>query len=285
MAEMSMALKVFTGSDTTTKTYKEYREWKVCVMAAVGMKNKGGGAEGINVFAKEADKEKSTLDPDANSLVYYMLIAATTGAARQLVLEAKPGDGRDAVIALDSVYLPNSDEDLETNLEEFQTLVFRNGIQLRQDVTRLHREIDLAVKYPISFYRRRILSLLPERFELFVSTQREIPKLKEDVSILLAAIIQAERNIMATSVKREESANLIEVSKHDFKKKYCTHCNKAGHTEDLCYTLHGHPDKANICKTCGYHKPTSTNSISNSSASTQTSLIAQVEEEFVSFGF
>ena len=133
-------------------------------MAAVGMKNKGGGAEGINVFAKEADKEKSTLDPDANSLVYYMLIAATTGAARQLVLEAKPGDGRDAVIALDSVYLPNSDEDLETNLEEFQTLVFRNGIQLRQDVTRLHREIDLAVhvKYPISFYRRRILSLLPE---------------------------------------------------------------------------------------------------------------------------
>ena len=45
-SEMSMALKIFAGPDTTKKTYKEYREWKVCIMAAVGIKHKGGGTAG-----------------------------------------------------------------------------------------------------------------------------------------------------------------------------------------------------------------------------------------------
>ena len=235
-SEMSMALKIFAGPDTTKKTNKEYSEWKVCIMAAVGIKHKGGGTAGINVFANESEKAKDTLDPDSNSLVYYMLIAATTGAARQLVLEAKPGDGRDAVIALDSVYLPNSEEDLETNLEEFQSLTFKNGIQLRQEVTRLYRDIDKVVKYPLSFYRRHILMLLPERFELFISIQKENTKSKEDIATLLAAIIQAEHNMMAMASSRLEGANFARAATTPLK-QICGHCNKEGHTKEKCYKI------------------------------------------------
>ena len=291
-SEMSMALKIFAGPDTTKKTYKEYREWKVCIMAAVGIKHKGGGTAGINVFANESEKAKDTLDPDSNSLVYYMLIAATTGAARQLVLEAKPGDGRDAVIALDSVYLPNSEEDLETNLEEFQSLTFKNGIQLRQEVTRLYRDIDKVVKYPLSFYRRHILMLLPERFELFISIQKENTKSKEDIATLLAAIIQAERNMMAMASSRLEGANFARTATTTPLKQICGHCNREGHTKEKCYkilkpkcghcNMEGHT-KEKCFKIVGYPNKKTKLQANSATAVIQANLAA-VEDTFISFG-
>ena len=229
-----------------------------------------GGDHHVEIFNQESVTAKADLKAASNSFVFYYLTTLLRGGALQMLQDITPGDGREAIIALDEAYASTGPEVISQTITEFTNLAFQDGEQYRREFNRIVKILsDNKVTFPDPYLRFKILDALPRSptFSAFSEVQKRDPTCaKQSVKILLAAVIEEERYQRA-SAQSTISAYIVQQRNNTaVTGRTCTHCHKRNHEEETCWKKH--PNLKPIRKT------TTTNAN-----------VAKLEDESLIFGF